>query len=96
MMQTNRLTILVLDGTVYIDQGSYHDLDFSNCGIPEEIRALDWKDGRGELHHNDTTIHHIDINELPEWALLCVAKWEERYTEEQNQPPIEEIHEPNP
>lgn len=96
MIQTSRVTILVPDNAVYLDVGAYSNLDLSTCGIPDEIRALVWLNGKGELHHHDTLKHHIEINELPDWALQCVAKWEEKYIEEQNQPPIEIINEPNP
>lgn len=75
---SNRVTILVPDNGVYLDQGAFNNLPLDDCGIPPEIRALDWRDGKGELHHYDISKLHISITELPQWALNCIAKFEER------------------
>lgn len=66
------------DNAVYLDQGSYQGLDLTDCGVPTDIRALDWIDNKGELHHYDSSIQHIKVTELPDWAIKCVAKWEEQ------------------
>lgn len=96
MIQTTRVTILIPDNAVYLDQGAYLDLDLSKCNVPQEIRALDWRNGKGELHHYDTQLHHIQITELPEWAMNCIAKWEEQYTQDQTtQEPILNVADPN-
>jgi hypothetical protein len=73
------------DNAVYLDNGAYLNLDLSDCGVPQEIRALDWKNNQGELHHYDTSIRHVPITELPDWAIKCVEKWEAKYKEEQDQ-----------
>lgn len=85
MITSNRITILVPDNAVYLDMGVYMGLDFSTCGIPSEVRALDWKNNQGEIHNNNTDIPHIKITELPEWAFRCLEKWEELYNQEKAQ-----------
>lgn len=85
MITSNRITILIPDNAVYLDEGAYMLLDFSDCGIPAGIRALDWRDNRGEIHHDDTSIRHVEVTELPAWAINCIAKWEAKYNEEKEQ-----------
>lgn len=85
MITSNRITILIPDNAVYLDNGAYLGLDLSDCGVPAGIRALDWKNNQGEIHHDDTSIRHVQITELPEWAINCVTKWEAQYNQEQEQ-----------
>lgn len=67
---TNRLAIIVDDGAVYSDHRVWIGLDFSNCNIPNDIHALQWKDGVGHIEYRDTS-PNLDINELPIWAINC-------------------------
>jgi len=69
-METNRLAIIVPDNAVYTDLYCFVGLDLSQCNIPEEIHALQWKDEAGHIEYVDTR-HNDDITELPEWALNC-------------------------
>lgn len=84
MINSNRITIIVDDGAVYLDTYVYSMLDLSSCGIPESVHALQWIDNKGHIEYRDQWTHNEDITELPEWAIKCVAKWEEAY---QNFPP---------
>jgi hypothetical protein len=73
-LETNRVTVLVPDSAVYLDQGVVIGLDFSGCGIPEDMRCMHWVDGVGEIQYVDTR-PNLDITEIPEWALNCVRLW---------------------
>jgi hypothetical protein len=86
MIQSNRVTIIVDDKAVYLDQYVYDDLDFSNCGISEDIHALQWMIDKGHIEYRDAR-HNLDITELPEWAIKCVEQWEIAYN---TNPPTEQ------
>jgi hypothetical protein len=75
-----RLTIIPVDGAVYVDGVSYSDLDLSF--VPANVHALQWYDTYGELEFKrsfvDGQIVHPanqTINELPEWANTAQTKW---------------------
>lgn len=70
MINTNRLAVIVDDGAVYTDDRIVLGLDFSTCGIPEDIHAIQWIDGQGEVEYRDTR-HNFTVTELPDWALAC-------------------------
>lgn len=42
MLQTHRLTIIPVDGTVATDTNIKTELDLSTCGIPNNVHALQW------------------------------------------------------
>jgi len=71
-----RITIVPVDGAVYKSDRSYSDLDFSSCGIPDEVHALQWDGSAGWIEFIDTR-RNKQIGELPEWANACVAKFDE-------------------
>ncbi len=77
MVASNRVTIIVDDGAVYLDELTYISLDFSDCGIPEDVHALQWLNGEGEIEFRSNEVQNEKITELPDWALKCVTKWEE-------------------
>lgn len=79
-MQSNRLTIIPVDGAVYMDQGVYVDLDLADCSIPTNIHALQWLNGSGWIEFTNTDPNE-EINTLPQWALNCVGKWQIKYEE---------------
>lgn len=79
-----RLTVIPVDGAVYIDGVSYAGLDLSSCGIPENVHALQWYETFGELEFKrsfaDGQFVHPQneaLVELPVWVSACVAKWNE-------------------
>jgi len=80
-MDSNRLTIIVDDRAVYRDQEAYVNLDISSCGIPEDVHALQWMTDSGWIEYRDTRLN-LDITQLPDWAVACIAVWEEKYTAE--------------
>jgi hypothetical protein len=77
MIQSNRVTIIVDDSAVYLDTGVLTDLDFSQCGIPEDVHALQWLDDKGHVEFRGQFAHNEPITALPEWSINCIAKWEE-------------------
>lgn len=76
MITTNRVTIIVADKAVYTDTYVITDLDFSECGIPENVHALQFLNGEGEIEYT-SNIDNTPINELPDWALKCLDKYAE-------------------
>ena len=77
-----RITIIPSDNFVAVDGVSRPALlDFSTCGIPADVHALQWYDTVGEIEFDPPTPvspkpQNQQINELPQWALNCVAVWD--------------------
>lgn len=75
-----KLTIIVDDSAVYVDGISYV-VNTSECNIPSNVWALQWKNTSGwvEFQENDdgTKPQNETITELPTWANACIAKWNE-------------------
>lgn len=67
------LTIIPIDGNVQKDGVGYIDLDLSSCGIPSNIRALQWQETLGWLEFWDK--QNEDITSLPSWVNCCLDKW---------------------
>lgn len=79
-----RLTIIPDDFFVAVDGDTQRQpLDLSNCGIPEEVHALQWFDTRGWIEFDDPKDPFLpkppnqEISSLPIWADNCVVAWEE-------------------
>jgi hypothetical protein len=77
-----RITIIPVDGAVYIDGTSYSKLDLSTCDIPSNIHALQWHDTYGELEFKRSfvdgqIVHPVNelLTELPIWANAAVTVW---------------------
>jgi hypothetical protein len=75
-----KLTIIPVDGNVKKDEVGYLNLDLSICGIPSNIRVLQWQETSGWLEFWDQ--NNQDITELPSWTNCCLAKWQVAYDEE--------------
>lgn len=84
MIESNRVSIIVDDGAVYLDLDTYLRLDFSQCGIPEDVHALQWLNNAGHIEYKSPFVSNEDISELPGWAIKCIAKWEEAYQADPN------------
>lgn len=85
-MESNKLTVIVPDKAVYRDIGAFLDLDLSGCNIPEDVCVIQWmqNESKGWIEYirspYDTSPKPNEhITELPEWALKCIAVWEEAY-----------------
>ena len=80
-----KLTIIVEDSAVYVDgvMKAYAPLplDLSQCGIPSNVWALQWKDTAGWIEFKDnpdgTKPQNEPITILPDWASACVVVWNE-------------------
>jgi len=79
MVQSNRITIVVEDGAVYLDKGVYSYLDLSTCNIPKDVHALQWLNGKGHIEYIKNIIPVEYITELPNWVSKCIEKWEIAY-----------------
>jgi hypothetical protein len=80
-----RLTIIVIDRSVYKDGLCYDNLNFSVCGIPSDVYALQWQASSGWIEFTDNR-ENQQITQLPAWADACVVKWNERDYEEKHPP----------
>lgn len=78
-MPTNRVTIIVDDGAVYTDTAVYISLDLSTCGIPENVHALQFLNGSGEIEWRGHRIPNTPIDTLPDWASNCLEKWQDAH-----------------
>ena len=67
------LTIIPIDGNVKKDEVGYLKLDLSSCGIPSNVRVLQWQETKGWLEFWDQD--NQDITELPSWVDCCLAVW---------------------
>lgn len=79
-----KLTIIVEDKAVYVDgvmRASVKPmpLDLSQCAIPFNIHALQWKETAGWIEFVDNPDGTKPANEtitvLPVWANACVEVW---------------------
>jgi hypothetical protein len=74
-----RLTIIPIDGAVYVDGYSFSGLDLAVA--PANVHALQWKNDKGWIEFKDlddgTKPENQAITELPSWANLCKVKWDE-------------------
>jgi hypothetical protein len=72
------LTIVPIDGAVYVDGVSLHGLTFD---APQDIHALQWKATKGwvEFVDSDAGLKPANqaIDALPQWALDAKTKWDE-------------------
>ena len=67
------LTIIPVDGNVKKDEVGYIDLDLSSCGIPSNVRVLQWQETAGWLEFWDQ--QNENITALPSWVDCCLAAW---------------------
>ena len=77
------LTIIPVDGNVIKDKVGYLNLDLSSCGIPSNVRALQWQETTGWLEFWDK--QNEDITELPSWTNCCLSAW---YAANNPPPPV--------
>jgi len=82
------LTIIPVDGNVEKDGIGYLKLDLSSCGIPLNVRALQWKETSGWLEFWDQ--QNENITSLPSWADCCLAAWTVANTPVPPSPPTAE------
>ena len=81
-MDSNRLTIIPIDNTVYRDQGVQFNLDLASCNIPEDVHALQWYVNSGEIEYKGAKPNE-PIAELPSWALAAIELWETAFAQAQ-------------
>jgi hypothetical protein len=43
-----------------------------------DVHALQWNETSGWIEYKSTEVANEEITQLPEWANLCVAKWDEK------------------
>lgn len=67
------LTIIPVDGNVIKNKVGYLNLDLSSCGIPSNVRVLQWQETSGWLEFWDQ--QNENITELPSWTDCCLAVW---------------------
>jgi hypothetical protein len=87
------LTIIPIDGNVIKDKVGYLNLDLSSCGIPSNIRALQWQETSGWLEFWDK--QNEDITALPSWVDCCLAAWTVANTPVPPSPPTAEANKEN-
>jgi hypothetical protein len=80
-----KLTIIPIDGHVKKDEVGYLELNLSSCGIPPNVRVLQWQETKGWLEFWDK--QNEDITELPSWVNCCLAQWQITYNNKVNPPP---------
>jgi hypothetical protein len=87
------LTIIPVDENVVKDGVGYLNLDLSSCGIPSNVRALQWQETSGWLEFWDK--QNENITELPSWVNCCLAVWTEANTPVPPSPPTAEDNKQN-
>lgn len=88
MSELTRLTIVVADKAVYKNNEGYSDLDFSNCGIPEDVWVFQWENGEGWIEFKDTRENEpFSGTEFPEWVNNCIQKFDKFDEIYKNPPP---------
>lgn len=88
MSELYRLTVVVSDNAVYKNSEGYTDLDFSGCGIPDDVWAFQWEKGEGWIEFKDDRENETFIGtNFPEWVNNCVQKFDEFDEIYKNPPP---------
>lgn len=88
MSDLTRLTIIVVDKAVYKNSTGYSDLDFSDCGIPEDVWAFQWENGNGWIEFSDSRENEIFTGvDFPDWVVKCLQKFEDFDYIYKNPPP---------
>ena len=82
------LTIIPVDGNVKKDGVGYLELNLSSCGIPPNVRVLQWQETSGWLEFWDQD--NQDITELPSWVDCCLSVWTVANTPVPPSPPTAE------
>ena len=82
------LTIIPIDGNVIKDKVGYLDLNLSSCGIPSNVRALQWQETAGWIEFWDQ--QNENITALPSWVDCCLAAWTVANTPVPPSPPTTE------
>lgn len=76
-----KLTIIPIDGAVYVDDVSFSNMDLSSCNIPSDVHALQWNGVKGWIEFvEDEDFNKPNnqiITELPDWAIQSKVKWDE-------------------
>lgn len=71
------ITIIPVDGAVYVNSVSYSGLQIST---PEGVHALQWKSTKGWIEFADSDEgvkpQNETITTLPEWATAAMVKWQ--------------------
>jgi hypothetical protein len=83
-----KLTIIPVDGNVTKDGVGYINLDLSSCGIPTNVRALQWQETAGWIEFWDQ--QNENITALPSWTDCCLAAWTVANTPVPPSPPTAE------
>jgi hypothetical protein len=77
MNDLTRLTIIIADKAVYKNKEGYSDLDFSDCGIPDDVWAFQWENGEGWIEFTDSRENELIVGtNFPEWVNKCVQKFD--------------------
>lgn len=77
MSELYRLTVVVADKAVYKNAEGYSDLDFSDCGIPEDVWAFQWENGEGWIEFKDSRENERVVGtDFPGWVNTCVQKFD--------------------
>jgi hypothetical protein len=85
-----QLIIIPIDGNVKKDGVGYLELNLSSCGIPSNVRVLQWQETSGWLEFWDQ--QNEDITTLPSWVDNCLNVWAEKNTPK---PPVSPTAEEN-
>ena len=85
-----RLTIVTETRSVGINEVFYDELDFSACGVPVDVWALQWYSDHGDIEFISDA-QNQEITLLPEWATKCIEVWQQaNYEENHPLPPTAE------
>jgi hypothetical protein len=84
------LTIIPIDGNVIKNEVGYLNLNLSSCGIPSNVRALQWQETSGWLEFWDQ--QNENITSLPSWVDCCLAAWTVANTPVPPSPPTAEAN----
>jgi hypothetical protein len=67
-----KVTIIPIDGAVYIDGASYSQLSWLDT--PVNVHAIQWENSEGWIEYNDGSPNET-ITSLPNWAELAIDAW---------------------
>lgn len=75
-----KVTIVKEDNAVHVDNEPLN-LDLTGVNFPANFWALQWNGSSGHIEYNSATLQNDEITSLPDWASVCVTKWQTRKAE---------------
>lgn len=88
MSNYTKISVVVPDRVVCVDDIIHSDVDLCNCEIPEDVWAFQWSNNKGFIEFTDARDNYELIgSDFPEWVNKCIQKLIEHDYNKKHPPP---------